>query len=77
MVVDGRKGFDTVINSMGDIAACAVGFVIARQIGLRWTIVLFVAMEVILLLRIRDSLLLNVLMLLTPLDAIKHWQLSG
>ena len=67
---------DTVINSMGDIVACAVGFVIARRIGLRWTLALFVTIEVVLLLWIRDNLLLNVLMLLAPLEAIKHWQLG-
>ncbi len=27
--------------------------------------------------RIRDSLIINVIMLVAPLDAIKNWQLSG
>jgi hypothetical protein len=65
---------DTVINSMGDIAACAVGFLVARRLGWRWTLVAFFAVELILLVWIRDSLLLNVLMLLHKTDALKAWQ---
>jgi hypothetical protein len=34
----------------------------------------FVAVEIALLLTIRDSFLLNVLMLLHPIDAIRAWQ---
>jgi len=36
-----------------------------------------VAVEATLLLTIRDSLLLNVLMPLRPIEAIKRWQLGG
>ncbi len=68
---------DTVLNSLGDILCCAVGFVIARRSGSRWTVVLFVIIEVVLLLWIRDSLLLNVLMLFFPLKAIRRWQLKS
>ncbi|MDT7542230.1 MAG: hypothetical protein QOE33_2134 [Acidobacteriota bacterium] len=65
---------DTVINSVGDICACACGFLIARRLGWRRTLVVFVAIELILLVWIRDSLLLNVLMLIHKSDAIKAWQ---
>ena len=67
---------DTVINSLGDILSCVVGFVIAQQAGARWTAALFVVIEAILLVWIRDSLLLNVLMLMYPMEAIKRWQLG-
>lgn len=65
---------DTVINSLGDIAACAVGFLVARRLGWRRTVVAFLAVELALLLWIRDSLLLNVVMLIHKFDAIKAWQ---
>jgi hypothetical protein len=33
-------------------------------------------MEIVLLLWIRDSLMLNILMLVWPLDGVKHWQMG-
>jgi len=66
---------DTVLNSLGDILSCAAGFCIARRLGLRWSAVLFAIIEITLVLWIRDSLLLNVLMLISPIEAVKNWQL--
>jgi hypothetical protein len=66
---------DTVVNSMGDILSCALGFWLAAQLGWRWSLVLFAALELVLLVWIRDSLLLEVLMLLHPFAAIRAWQL--
>jgi hypothetical protein len=71
----GYRG-DTVANSLGDILSCALGFLIARRLGLWRSAVLFVVTEVTLLFWIRDSLLLELLMLLHPIDAIKGWQLG-
>jgi hypothetical protein len=68
---------DTVVNSLGDIAACAAGFVIAQRLGWRRALLLFFAVEVLLLFWIRDGLLLNILMLLYPSDAIRQWQAAG
>ena len=65
---------DTVINSLGDIVACAIGFLIARKLGFLRSVIFFVATEVLLLVWIKDSLLLNILMLIYPLDAIREWQ---
>jgi Protein of unknown function (DUF2585) len=67
---------DTVANSLGDILSCAVGFAIARRIGVRWSVALFFATEVLLLVWIRDNLFLNVLMLIYPVQAVKAWQLG-
>lgn len=66
---------DTVVNSTGDILCCLAGFLLARWLGFRKALVAFVALESILLLWIRDSLLLEILMLTFPLNAIKAWQL--
>ena len=68
---------DTVVNSLGDIAACGLGFEIARRLGLRLSLAAFALVEIALLLWIRDSLLLNVLMLLHPSDAVRAWQSAG
>jgi hypothetical protein len=65
---------DTVVNSLGDILFCAVGFLLAERLGFRRSLALFILTEVALLVLIRDSLLLNILMLLYPLDEIKAWQ---
>ena len=65
---------DSIANSLGDIACCGLGFVLARRLGWKWSIALFVAMELMLLFWIRDNLTLNVIMLIHPISAIKHWQ---
>ncbi|HZI20224.1 MAG TPA: DUF2585 family protein [Pyrinomonadaceae bacterium] len=72
----GYKG-DTVVNSLGDVLACAAGFAIALRLGWRRALVAFFAVEALLLLWIKDGLILNVLMLLFPSDAIREWQAAG
>jgi hypothetical protein len=67
---------DTVINSVGDILVCGIGFLLARQLGLKRSIVVFVLTELVLLIWIRDSLLLNILMLIYPMDEVKAWQMG-
>jgi len=66
---------DTVVNSIGDIAACGVGFLLAQRLGLWRSLILFVAIEAVLTIWIRDSLILEIIMLLHPINAIKAWQL--
>ncbi len=65
---------DSILNSVGDLACCLVGYLIARRLGWIKSAVLVAAAELVLLLTIRDNLTLNVLMLLFPLDAVKKWQ---
>jgi Protein of unknown function (DUF2585) len=67
---------DTIANSLGDIVCCGVGFLVARRLGLRRSLLLFVLLEIGLLIWIRDSLVLEVLMLLYPVEAIKAWQVG-
>jgi hypothetical protein len=68
---------DSVTNSLGDILSCAVGFLFAQRLGPRWSLALFAATELLLLWLIRDNLTLNVIMLIDPIEAIKHWQAAG
>ena len=67
---------DSIANSIGDVLACMAGFAIALNLG-RWgSLAFFVAVEVILMLWIRDGLILNILMVIYPLDGIKQWQMA-
>jgi hypothetical protein len=65
---------DSIVNSAGDVMSCAIGFFLAARIGWRWSVALFVAIELTMLAWIRDNLTLNVVMLICPIEAIKHWQ---
>jgi hypothetical protein len=65
---------DTIVNSLGDIAMCGFGFVLARYLGFARSLALFAATEVVLLFWIRDSLVLNVVMLIYPVERIEQWQ---
>lgn len=66
---------DTIVNSFGDLACAVAGFLVARQLGLRRSLVVFVMLEVILAIWIRDGLVLQLLMLIHPIDSIKLWQM--
>lgn len=68
---------DSVANALGDVCAMLVGYVVATRVSLRVSGLLFVALEVALAFWIRDGLVLNVLMLLAPLDAVRVWQGGG
>jgi hypothetical protein len=65
---------DTIVNSLGDIAMCGFGFVLARYFGFGRSLALFAAVEVVLLFWIRDSLVLNVVTLIYPIEWIEQWQ---
>jgi hypothetical protein len=65
---------DTVLNSMSDILACALGFLLARFLPVRASVALVLGFELGLLYFIRDNLTLNILMLLHPFESIKQWQ---
>jgi uncharacterized protein DUF2585 len=65
---------DTVVNSWGDIICCLIGFLIAARLGFRRALIVFFGLELILALWIKDSLLLEILMLTFPIDDIKAWQ---
>ena len=67
---------DSVINSVADIFCCALGFWIAWKLRFWKSLALFVITELILISTIRDSLIINVIMLLWPIEAIKQWQVS-
>jgi hypothetical protein len=65
---------DSIANALGDIAACAAGYLAAMALPVWGSAMSFGAVELLLLWWIRDSLLLNILMLVWPIEAIKRWQ---
>lgn len=67
---------DSIVNSFGDLVSCGLGFALAYYLGLKKSIILFIVVEVVMILWIKDSLLLNIIMLIYPLDFIKEWQMS-
>ena len=68
---------DSIANSFGDVLACYVGFMIAFKLRLWKSIAFFCLVEIIMILTIKDSLLINIIMLLFPIDAIRTWQTVG
>jgi uncharacterized protein DUF2585 len=68
---------DTIVNSFGDLACAFAGFLLARAVGLKWSLVVFVLIELILALWIHDSLVLQIVMLIRPVQTIKLWQMCS
>lgn len=68
---------DSILNSMADIGWMSLGFWIASKLPVKATVTLAIAFELFTLVMIRDNLTLNVLMLVSPVEAIKQWQALG
>ncbi|MGL4325689.1 MAG: DUF2585 domain-containing protein [Beijerinckiaceae bacterium] len=65
---------DSVLNSVADILSMIAGFFFAALAPVALTIALALVMEIGVFMMIRDNLLLNIIMLVYPLDSIKAWQ---
>jgi hypothetical protein len=65
---------DSVINSVFDVGAMLVGFLLARRLPVAVSAAIAIGLEATLAWAIRDNLTINVLMLLHPVDAVRSWQ---
>lgn len=68
---------DSIINSLSDVLMMAFGFLIAMRMRIRSSVIFAIVVEIGLLLWVRDSLTLNIVMLVHPVESIKQWQLRG
>jgi hypothetical protein len=68
---------DSVANSVSDILAFVVGYWAAGVAPVVVSVVGFFAVDAVLILWIHDSLLLNVLMLVHPIEAVRQFQMRG
>jgi hypothetical protein len=68
---------DSIVNSFGDGVAMLVGFFLAARLPVVASVLVVIGMEALAAYVIRDNLLLNVMMLLWPLDAVREWQMQG
>ncbi len=67
---------DSIINSIGDMIAMAIGFIFAARTKPWMSIALYFVLELLLLWAIKDNLTINIIMLIHPIEALKVWQAS-
>jgi hypothetical protein len=67
---------DALINSITDIAACGLGFYLATRFKFSISAMIFILVEILMMFWVRDNLLLNVVMIVFPVDSIRHWQIG-
>ncbi|MBN8994157.1 MAG: DUF2585 family protein [Rhizobiales bacterium] len=68
---------DSVINSVFDVLSMLFGFWLAGKLPVWASVILILFLEALAALVIRDGLILNILMLVYPLDAVRAWQAGG
>ncbi len=68
---------DSVINSMSDSVFMVVGFLLAMRLPAWVSLVIFFGIEALTTTLVRDGLIIDTIMLIHPIEAIKAWQIAG
>jgi hypothetical protein len=68
---------DSVLNSLSDVMMMSLGFLLAWKTRARIAITALLLMEAGMAIAVRDNLILNIIMLIHPIEAIKAWQMAG
>lgn len=68
---------DSIMNSLSDVMMMCLGFLLAARARPWVSVAILLVMEIGCAIWVRDNLTLNVIMLIHPVEAIKHWQSAG
>lgn len=68
---------DSILNSVADVGFMSLGFLFAALAPVWTSLALLVVIELSLATMIRDSLALNILNFIHPVDAVARWQSGG
>jgi len=68
---------DSIVNSVADTLAAALGFLLARALPVWVSLALVAGAELFVGFMIRDNLTLNIVQLLYPNEALSAWQTGG
>ena len=67
---------DSIFNSLADILAMVLGFILAWKWPVKAVVIGSIVLDLFLLWWIKDSLAVNIIMLIYPIEAVKNWQLG-
>jgi hypothetical protein len=67
---------DSVLNSISDSCAMMLGFLLASRLPKWASVAIVVSLEAFTMHEIHDGLILNIIQLIHPMDAIARWQSS-